>query len=300
MNLQDERRYGTERDRIRHTVWGQMIQAMLFSGAPVKLPANITLNEFLNIQKNAKFTQADRPAARFWCIGYGGHAMNKQADIPHIPDPIEHDPRDAGLYKPLPFVLRRPNNDLTDEQRLNYRLRRRETINGQEYIAYYLKKMVVEDDVLVFHRTTKNGKQDDVPYSATEENLAPVPPTLPPRHVVTAANSKLHVSNEARMEFNQFDVEELYEVAKIKFGDRRYAVVSEIGIVTACDVHNLRAEDGVTISEVKGAVIASFISSYHALYYANSGFIERVELGEKAPLFTQMELTPTVGTGVQG
>lgn len=282
--------------RTVHSIWGQLLQAQSLMGLPMNILPFTTLNEKHQINHNNRLQLTDKLVCQYYCIGWGGHENITASDKPHITDIIEHDPSDAGLYQQMPFVLRRRGNDLTDEQKQRYRLRKLVSIKGVEYIAYYLKKFEIKgggNQVLL--ETIIDGESTTVPYTPRAENLSPVKPELSPREVETASNTKLRVSVNATIEFDEFDSREYREVSKILYGSAKYAVVSEIGIVAAVDNENYTSPfDGTTHPEVQAATIISFISTYHAMNVIDT-FEEQLALGEKETLLTRSPVLATVG-----
>lgn len=283
-------------DRIKHTIWGQQLQAQLLLGYSVALEPYTTLNEYLNVNKKKRLEENERPAVRYYCIGDGGHEMRTSTDVPHVPDPIDHDPTDAGLYNLMPFVMRRLNNDLTAEERKNYRLRVKREVNGVQYWAYYLKKMETEDMGRITLERVENGVTTYHPYASSEANLSPRKPQLSTRQVNTASNVKAKIGVNGVIHFTEQDVKEYLEVAKILYGSVQYAVVSEIGLVAGVDDNDfVSPDDASRYTEVKGATITTFLSTFRSLVFDREGFRERLELGEKEPLLVNSNVLATVG-----
>ncbi len=287
-----------ESDRITHTAWGQFIQAQLLMSnpnTPIILQPNTTLNEKLNIMETSRLDINDKVNVQWYCIGHGGHQILKSSNGIDYPDSVKRDPLEASLYDMVPFVLRQKNQDLTEEEARQYRLKRIETHGGVEYYAYYLKRMTIEDKPKVLIETTVDGVKQVKPYTVTEANLSPHKPTLSPREVVSASNTKVRVSIGASINFTEQDTENLKEVFKILYGTSKITLISEIGIVAGSDVANVSVAGGRTGNELKGATVVSILSVYHALHFSNNGFEERLELGEKTPLATTSPIVTTVG-----
>lgn len=288
-------------DRVKHTAIGQYVQSRLFLGLPIEQLPNTTLNQKFGINhKTTRVGPDEQYKAIYFCIGDGGSGMEKSADRPAIPDLYGHDPSDCALYHHLPFVLRPINNDLTNEQRSRYRLRRKELHNGIEYFAYYARVLSYEATTRILAESIVKGVSDVKPYEFTENNLSPKEPTLQVREKVTASNTKLKVSTGASLVFDENDIRELINVSKILYGTARYAVITEMSIIGGVDDQNYTSpDDGKRINELKMATTICFFNTYHLLSYTNTGFKEVVELGEKTPLPTTSKVLATI-SGNQG
>lgn len=284
-------------DRVRHTAIGQYVQSRLFLGLPIEQLPNTTLNQKFNINhKNVRIEPNDQFRAIYFCIGDGGSGMEKAADRPAIPDLRDHDPTDCALYHHLPFVLRPINNDLTNEQRSRYRLRRKELHNGVEYFAYYARVLSYESTTRIMAESIVNGVSDVKPYEFTENNLSPKEPTLQVREKVTASNTKIKISTGASIVFDENDIRELINVSKILYGTTRYAAITEMSVVGGVDDQNyISPDDSKRMNELKMATTICFFNTYHLLAYTNTGFKEAIELGEKTPLPTTSQVLATVG-----
>lgn len=283
-------------NRIVHSIWGQQIQTQLLLGLPITLQPYTTLNEYHEVNVVKKLPVNAKPVAQYYCIGWGGHEQVAASDKPHIASIIQHDPLDAGLYNPMPFVLRRLNNDLTQVERDKYRLRKKVTVNGIEYIGYYLRKFDISTTTEIMLEKMNAGVLTTLPYTANEENLRPQKPHLSPRTAETTSDTKVKVHAPCDITFDENDCAELIEVAKILFGDPQYAVISEIGIVTGVDTNNYTSPiDRVRYTEIAGAVISAYISTFKSPYLNDDGFVERLSLGDKIPLLTTSPFVATVG-----
>lgn len=282
-------------DRVRHTAIGQYIQSRLFLGLPIEIIQNTTLNEKFDINKKTQITADEKYQAIYFCIGDGGHDQSKTANQPAITVPVDHDPSDCALYHHMPFVLRPLNNDLTETERSRYRLRRIETHGGVQYVAYYARKMTYENTTRIVLESVNKGVSSVLPYTYTTSNLNPKRPELPVRQVVTASNTKMKVSTGASIVFDEFDVREYRNVCKIIYGSARISVISEMCVVAAVDDIAHMNDKGEKYSELKGATVISFFSTYQSMDFSNGGFTEVLELGEKTPLPTNSSIIATVG-----
>jgi len=164
---------------IVRTVYGAYLQTTQLLGLPMVLKPNSTLNEKFNIHDNVALASSDIPRLNYVSIGNGGHRMVVGTNGIARPEPVQHTPRDAALYNHLPFVLRLPGDDLTAQERMQYRLRRLETHDGTVYVAYYMKLLDLSNTLPQLElRTVNEGVTTSTPFVPTAEQ----PVILIPHH----------------------------------------------------------------------------------------------------------------------
>lgn len=276
-----------EKSNVCRTALAVALQSSKLIGKPMEFPANSTLNELFNINPEAHNGQTTLPNLMYYCIGRGGHRAFTDPDGEVVLDPIPHSTRDTGLYRPVPFVLRPINNDLTVDERNNYRLRRMETHNGQQYYAYYLKKLELPTNgVELLIETVVDGVATATPFQYSRDDLSPTPPELSPTGTIVAAAQSVRASIRIEVDFNEWDTNEYYNVCRILKGTDQHAMISEIGLVSGIDIDVSADVNGsqVSIREVAGAQINVFISIPIIVASANRGFMHAFDLGEGEPL----------------
>ena len=282
-------------DRVHHTIWGVRLATMAQLGIPLSHMPHTTLNERLGIYESGRFTDKDKLRTFWYCIGNNGVNIVAGPEEIYTNEPVDYDPRTPVAYNPMPFVLRRLNDDLTDTERENYRLRRKENHNGVDYWAYYAKKFDIEKVVRVLIERTENGTTVPSEYTTTSDLLYPKKPVVSPRRVEKTSNEKIFVSCPASIIFTEQDVQEFYEVCRIKYNSTAPAIVSEIGLIMGVDERYRSPVDGIQYQELKCATVATLLNSLHDLNYNPDGFVEQLSVGDKAPLLTMSTLTPTIG-----
>ena len=312
MSTDVKKRKVIDRSNIVHTVYGQALMTANALGIPYTIPEHTTLNERFGVQSGLQLTPTERPAIKYFCIGYGAHDLIRESGKPTKPELYKHQPEDAGQFEPMPFVLRQLNNDLSETERAQYGLRRKENINGVDYIAYYAKRLNFETaEIKIIRDRVDNGVLDSAPFIPTSQNLYPTRPELPPRGITVASNVKLRNNVELMIHFTPEDAEELLNVARIKFGDEDYAIISEIGLCSGVDREVTATLEGTAplkYKEVVGCQIAAHISVFRSVSESNLGFKIFFDMGSRTPLAAERSLDTTayyteaglVGNGVVG
>jgi len=275
---------------VTRTVYGAGMQSAIYMGKPHRVQENSTLNEKFGIQANVLPSAAERHAVRYYCIGSGGHRAVAGADgIPYI-TPNRHEATDAACFRHLPFVLREVTDDLSVEQRAKYALRRRETHDGREFVAYYAKRLDLNTAEVNLQRTRVDGNnQTSEPFIPTTANLNPQPLVSgDDDNVIEASGEYVSGSIVVTIGFNEADAQELRNVAQVIYGDEKYAVISELAllggidrVVTGPGVGN----NEINYEEVIASQVTTFISAYYQLNVQNNGFSFTADLGITEPLY---------------
>ncbi len=135
-----------------------------------------TINYKRNVLPNIE--PPSLPLLRYFGIGINGFYNTDDANgrAPHQPLPTNMD-----LYEPIPFRCVPIENDLTPEERANYRLREIRLINGSSYCLYWLKLITYDPDTVSIMQKTPSGAEDifniaDPATIAARRN--PIPPVL--------------------------------------------------------------------------------------------------------------------------
>lgn len=273
--------------KIIPTQLANYLQVVSYLGLPYEKVANTTLNQKFDIQPSAQLPANAKPSLKCFTIGLGGHSYVNGANGIPLSQGIDHSSGDFGLYNHIPFVLRPINDDLTSAERGRYALRKIITVDGVNYYAYYAKRLDLADvTVRMTKRTVSDGETVIDEYIPTEDNLSPTPPEIPNTGAITTSGEYLATSSIVPMPFTEADVQELYNVAKILFGDERYAIISEFGFCTAIDQNVSISTPGgnVTFTEVIACQISAIISGHYELVYNSKGFDFSLEVGAVQPL----------------
>lgn len=275
---------------ITRTVYGAQLQTCLLLNLPLVIQPNTTLNQKFGVLPTTAIATTDKPAMRYVAIGNGGHKSVTGAEGISAPYPIQHNPTDAVLFKHLPFILRDITNDITATQRANYGLRRAETHDGKSYIAYYLKRLDYTDVVakLTF-KTVENNittTTDFIPNSSSQD---PTPPALSNTGVNVTTGSYIAATAKIPFILTESEISELLDVATIIYGNDNYAIISEIALCSGVDkvvAVDAGGANPFNMTEVIGAQVVSFISTYFSCKFDNSGISVLLDCGASEPLFS--------------
>jgi hypothetical protein len=252
------------------------------------MAVNSTLNELFGI--NNGIAPASTPTLGYFAIGNGGHKMTIGGNGIAKTDPIQHSGVDAALYNHIPFVLREIANDIISTEQVKYALRRQETHNGRQYIAYYLKRLplaaVVPDMEYI---TVANGLQTISSFIPNSSNLNPTPPVLNSSGVNIVSGDYAAASAKINVVLSAADITELLNVATVMYGDPGMAIISEIALCSGVDkmVQSPAASNTmINFNDAVAVQVLSFISSFYALQFNNSGATLLLDLGASEPIFS--------------
>lgn len=288
-------------DSITRTVYGIHLQDCQFMGIPFRMDPHTTLNERFGIQDGVSPVSGTLPRFAYFAIGNGGHTMSVGASGIWKPDPTVHEATSASLYKPYPFVLRLPENDLTVEQRKGYALRREEIYDGVRYIAYYLKRIDFSRVTVEMQLKTvkEDGTVTTTPFVPTTANLFPTPPVLAPTGINITTANYVTAAAVVPLIINQVDTDELKNVANIIWHEIGAAIISEIALVSGVDKLIQAGGNGqtqFTFNEVIAAQVVSFINTFFSAEFSNTGTDLTIDVGATEPLFKLTTPVVTPGT----
>lgn len=280
-------------ERIVRTVYGSYLQTVKHLGLPFVMTPKTTLNEKFDIQSGVAPTVNQYPDVGYYAIGNGGHKYITGAGGIALTEPLQHKATDAALFKHLPFVLRKPELDLSPAQRANYALRRQETYNGQTYIAYYLRRIVKDGvNVNMEYRIVRNGTTVVNPFVPDNSNLNPTPPELTPNGVNTTDGDYVASSAKMALILTVDDIAEILNAAKIMFGDEAYAIISEIALCSG--INKTVSVPGVggrfNFNEAIAVQVATHFSTHNALKFNSTGLRIALDSGSTEPLYALSQL----------
>ena len=274
---------------ITRTAYGAYLNNCLLQGLPFKVIPNTTLNEKLGINKQQSLglPQDHYPQLRYLCIGNKGHRVELSNTIPKI-KPVQHHSTDAAPFGMIPFVLRELDNDIPPGTREKYALRRQETYNGQDYIAYYLKRFdFSKSKVEMWLSSVENGVKNVIPFVPNASNLNPEPQAIANSGINVVDAKYVEVTNEIEIIFTPEDCEELRHVANVMFNDEELAIISEFGLVSGFDTRMQVSHQGnqITMNEVLAAQMCNVFSTFRSCYIDNLGWRILIKIGSNLPLW---------------
>lgn len=169
------------------------------------------------------------PLIRYFGVGINGfyNVDDKNGSKPYIPKADELD-----LYEPIPLRCVPINEDLSDAERSQYRMRVKKSINDQWYWCYYLKVISIIDTAPKITRTNPISKEEE-PYELDPSKLHPIPVKPSASGEQTGVSSEVNVA----MRFETFFMgSEVLEAINVFYkGDMTKAKISEIGIYSGED-----------------------------------------------------------------
>lgn len=198
------------------------------------------------------------PNIEYLAIGRGGHANITGTGGAALTDILRHGPTDACMFTALPFVMREEGNDLSVGERANYRMRTVETFNTVDYATYWLKKIdtnSVTPETRVITILNGDVVQDD-PYVPTNASLNPTPIVVDNNDLNLADGRYITVRSSLGVTLDENDINEIIDACNIIYGDDRFAMISEVGVVSG---HEYDLGSGVF--ELTHAQILNFIGT---------------------------------------
>ncbi len=285
----------TKINTITRTCYGAYLQTLQLLDLPYTEILHTTLNEKFNINNGVIVPAGETPFLQYVGIGNGGHSMVIGANNVAVPQPVQHLPTDAALYNQLPFVLRLPSNDLTLAEQAGYRLRTLVSYGGISYVAYYLKTLnllnteggITSNVPSMMYNTVSSGTVTATSFTPSAANLNPTPPSTSTTGVVSTTGDYIAATAKVPFVMTTFDITEFLNVANIIYGDPSYAIISEIALCSGLDYSTTATFNGVsqTYTDAIAVQVMTFISSFYAAQFTNSGINLLMDVGAVEPLF---------------
>lgn len=260
----------------------------------LKIPFSIeeysTVNEAFNLGNINPPNDGSYPSIKYMMIGRGGHKTVTGSDGRGLVDYLQHGVNDANLFESVPFVLVPATDDISSAERVKYRIRVLETHGGVDYIAYYarvidLSQTTVETRVI---ESENDVIVSDSLYVPTPTSQAPVP--------VDISNTLLNVASARIITTRAFilvkltttDINNIVSAVQIKYGDTRYATISEIGILQGFDVNTSSTIGGnsIVLDELQCGQIVNFLSVEYPLQLNPGEITLKYSLQDALPYYT--------------
>lgn len=237
-------------------------------GIPFAVDAFSTLNE-KHAVGNSVPPVTGYPTFKYITIGRGGHQYVSAGSGGTVTDIRKHSVTDAVLFESLPFRLVPTNADLSAQVREGFRLRVLETHNGTDYFAYY-GRVIDGSAITPVSKIVEleNGViTSDIPYVPSSASQNPTPVDLSNTVVNTMQGRHLVCSSTITIDLTTEDIAAILAAAEIIYGDSRFAVISEVGVIAAFDevITTNIGGIGLTYTELQAAQVMNFVSSEYPL-----------------------------------
>lgn len=274
-------------ETVTRTILSAHLQTCKLLNKPFTVLPNSTLNQKFNIQANEAPATNQYPSLGYICIGNKGASYEVATGNYILTTPIPHLPRHAALYNTIPFIVRPMDDDIGPTERLRYRLRVPITVGGDSYVAYYLRTLNLDNVTPnVELRNVNDGVITSTPFEHELSDLSPTAPVITGNNISNPNGDYLVSTAKTTFILNRDDVENIMDACNIIYGDPRYAVINEIGLVTGVD-KVVTGQFGSTTgnyTEVISGQIAAFISQYHALTNSTNEIQIGLNVGSVQPL----------------
>lgn len=209
------------------TILGMVNQFHTLVDLPYVPDVSTTLNTKHGVY--ASTTPTIVPTVRYFGIGIKGYY---NVDDGVLSQPYKPSAGNMDLYQPIPFRIVPVDEDLTEAERANYRLRTLTTVNGVDYYAYWLKLIEFPTNEINLTQIEPNGTETE--YTLDASNLNPIPVKSDTPDVVDPNSNQITVSVSC---VGNITGEEVVEAITVLYeGDMRLAKVSEFGFYTGEDI----------------------------------------------------------------
>lgn len=260
--------------RAIRTIYAADLSTHKTLGIPyVPLP-NTTLNQKFNVYPEEVPMQGEYPNVVYLAVGRGGSKLSVSTMGEPKPVPIPHTPEHAALYRHMPWIVRRLDDDLTAAQRKRYRMRVPFTgQDGSPYIGYYLKAIdltMVRPSVELRH--VEDGKVTATVFEPDVANLSPKPVVLDNVNVQNPNNDCLVSIAKLEVTLDVTDISELINAFTVIDGDASGAIINELALVSGVDrvmQTNINGAMGSYIEAI-AAQINLFTHKYNVLDVTSS------------------------------
>lgn len=275
---------------VRSAISLPLINAMI-NRAPMAFLPNSTLNQKLNILPDVNNGPYDYPTINYYAIGAGDQEPYVGASGATSLRPKNHESTDSAPFKQRPFVLRQINNDLSEAERKNYRLRRLETHRGDSYWAYYLK-VLPEATVSPTHDYVvvdgNNNRSSPIEWNPSTASFEPAGRSFSPVGVNVISKEIITSRVPRKIVWTTFDRDEYLKVAKILYDDEGEAIIGDIAVVAGLD-RIVNAPGGNTGSiNITECIMATCMAWIPRIYdaYREESFTTEISSSIEEPIFS--------------
>lgn len=218
----------------QRTIFNISLQLAMLSGKEYKLRSNSTLNQLLDIEQQTVPPTGKYPLLHYFCIGSGGIGSidENTVDYPYT----QHSATDASLFRLNPFILRTTDNDITDDYKQKYRLRKIITHNGVNYIAYYLKKFDIDNEIEYsdeIMQVNNFGGTSVLDVLSDDSDFLNPQPVVKKNNIISDTSSYVLSTIKYTINLDDFEINEIKNAAAILGYTPK---ITEIGLCTGLDM----------------------------------------------------------------
>lgn len=269
----------------RRTIYGSKHQTAMTLGMPVPYQEKETLNELHNFLVGETPAAGTYSALNYYQFGINGAYMKSTSDGRQELESYVHQPTHGGLFYPIPFVLRRLDNDLTPAQREYYAGRSTANYGGVDYIAYWLAPLdKTETQIEMKIKDSVNGTERE--FVPSTDTLQPTPqrPSIDDENIVSGEYCV--VESLVGMSLKAWQLDELINAKEIITGSSSLDI-NEIAICLG-QPKVIQIQDGENLVNFKEAIVvqptAYFPNRHNLNAYLGQDFGMRFNAGIDDPL----------------
>jgi len=264
------------------TIYNLKLQTANLFGKKYKPLPNTTLNEKFGIYPNYDIDSEINPRLNLLTIGIGGQTV-LDTSVTDLRKP-RHSVKDGALFKHVPFIIRPVDNDLTDTERLKYRLRKLVTTPEQDYYFYYGR--VIGDDLMYYDNiykinspvSTFNTGKYDTGLDGSILNPSPVIGNM------MDTDNLSYLLNMCKIKFylNDEEIESIKTAINILYPGENVSNITEIGVCSSLDIDVEYGKEAIWVQLNYFYDVDMDLQILFNLYNKNSNFI--LEVGGMEPL----------------
>lgn len=208
-----------------NTILGSMVH--LSSFLPVRLPINLstTINHKYHVLDDV--APLSMPKLQYFGIGTKGYYCTATgSNTSHVK--LNPDARNMDIYQPIPIRIVPISEDLSWEERKQYRMR---VVGTDGYIRYYLKKIKwSEPEEIEIREVASNGVEDTYDFDPVFLN-PPVPTAAQVGGSELTSSTRIIVRAIGTCKVTMTELANTLNLQGVN-----YAEISEFGFYTGCEV----------------------------------------------------------------
>lgn len=214
---------------------------------PFAASPHSTVNEKFGIG-NITPPSSGYPTLKYLTIGRKGHGNVIGEGDDTLTDTKYHAGNHPCLFEHIPFIMVPTTNDLTPQERDKFRICVVETYGGIDYYCYYayvfpVGTPIVETRVVEFH----NGAiVSDTLYVPSAGDMNPSPVDISSVDINVSEGKHFITQGVVRVTLDAKMISDIVAACITKYGNIRYATISEIGLVGGFDVTVTSSAGGIT------------------------------------------------------